>query len=60
LTDPLGPRTGIPCRWLTGQDTLTWCVTGAMMPCLLTTTAPVARRRISPLMKRIHSNGNRA
>ncbi|HSN52117.1 MAG TPA: NAD(P)/FAD-dependent oxidoreductase [Woeseiaceae bacterium] len=51
----LGPRTRIPGLWLTGQDTLTCGVTGAMMSGLLTTTALVGMRRIGPLMKRIYS-----
>jgi all-trans-retinol 13,14-reductase len=49
----LGPRTRIPGLWLTGQDTLTCGVTGAMMAGLLTATAMVGPRRIGPLMKRI-------
>jgi all-trans-retinol 13,14-reductase len=52
--DWLGPRTRIPGLWLTGQDTLTCGVTGAMMAGLLTTTALVGMRRITPLMKRIY------
>ncbi len=50
----LGPRTRIPGLWLTGQDTLTCGVTGAMMAGLLTTTAMVGMRRIGPLMQRIY------
>jgi len=50
----LGPRTRIPGLWLTGQDTLTCGVTGAMMAGLLTTTAMVGIRKITPLMKRIY------
>jgi all-trans-retinol 13,14-reductase len=53
--DWLGPRTRIPGLWLTGQDTLTCGVTGAMMAGLLTTTAMVGMRKISPLMKKIYS-----
>ena len=53
--DWLGPRTRIPGLWLTGQDTLTCGVTGAMMSGLLTTMAMVGMRRIGPLMKRIYS-----
>jgi len=49
----LGPRTKIPGLWLTGQDTLTCGVTGAMMAGLLTTTAMVGLRKSGPLMKRI-------
>jgi all-trans-retinol 13,14-reductase len=52
--DWLGPRTSIPGLWLTGQDTLTCGVTGAMMAGLLTTTAMVGMRRMTPLMKRIY------
>lgn len=51
--DWLGPRTRIPGLWLSGQDTLTCGVTGAMMAGLLTTTALVGLRRATPLMKRI-------
>ncbi|MBT8063467.1 MAG: NAD(P)/FAD-dependent oxidoreductase [Gammaproteobacteria bacterium] len=52
--DWLGPRTRIPGLWLTGQDTLTCGVTGAMMAGLLTTTAMVGMRRMGPLMKKIY------
>jgi all-trans-retinol 13,14-reductase len=52
--DWLGPRTRIPGLWLTGQDTLTCGVTGAMMAGLLTVTAMAGMRRITPLMKRIY------
>jgi all-trans-retinol 13,14-reductase len=52
--DWLGPRTRIPGFWLTGQDTLTCGVTGAMMAGLLTATAMAGMRRISPLMKKIY------
>jgi all-trans-retinol 13,14-reductase len=51
----LGPRTGIPGLWLTGQDVLTAGVTGAMMAGLLTTMAMVGMRKMTPLMKRIYS-----
>ena len=51
--DWLGPRTRIPGLWLTGQDTLTCGVTGAMMAGMLTVTAMVGMRRVSPLMKKI-------
>ena len=50
----LGPRTRIPGLWLTGQDVLTAGVTGAMMAGMLTTTAMVGVRRMTPLMKRIY------
>jgi len=52
--DWLGPRTRIPGLWLTGQDTLTCGVTGAMMAGMLTTMAMVGMRRFGPLMKRIY------
>jgi all-trans-retinol 13,14-reductase len=50
----LGPRTRIPGLWLTGQDTLTCGVTGAMMAGLMTATAMVGMRRMGPLMQRIY------
>ncbi len=53
--DWLGPRTRIPGLWLTGQDTLTCGVTGAMMSGMLTTMAIAGMRRTGPLMKRIYS-----
>ncbi len=52
--DWLGPRTRIPGLWLTGQDTLTCGVTGAMMAGMLTTMAIVGMRRMGPLMKEIY------
>ena len=52
--DWLGPRTRIPGLWLTGQDTLTCGVTGAMMAGMLTTMAIVGMRRMGPVMKRIY------
>jgi all-trans-retinol 13,14-reductase len=51
--DWLGPRTRIPGLWLTGQDTLTCGVTGAMMAGLLTATAMAGARRMTPLMKKV-------
>jgi all-trans-retinol 13,14-reductase len=51
--DWLGPRTRIRGLWLSGQDTLTCGVTGAMMAGLLTTTAMVGLRGVTPLMQRI-------
>jgi all-trans-retinol 13,14-reductase len=51
--DWLGPRTRIPGLWLTGQDTLTCGVTGAMMAGLLTTSAMVGIRRATSLTRRI-------
>jgi hypothetical protein len=50
----LGPRTRIPGLWLTGQDTLTCGVTGAMMSGMLTTMALVGMRKMMPLMKKIY------
>jgi all-trans-retinol 13,14-reductase len=52
--DWLTPKTKIEGLWLTGQDVLTCGVTGAMMAGMLTVTAMVGVRRISPLMKRIY------
>jgi len=52
--DWLGPRTRIPGLWLTGQDTLTCGVTGAMMAGMLTTMSLVGPRKMTPLMKRIY------
>jgi len=52
--DWLGPRTRIPGLWLTGQDTLTCGVTGAMMAGMLTTMAMVGMRKIGPVMKKIY------
>jgi all-trans-retinol 13,14-reductase len=51
--DWLGPRTRIPGLWLTGQDTLTCGVTGAMMAGMLTTMAIAGMRKAGPLMKRV-------
>jgi len=53
--DWLGPKTRIGGLWLTGQDTLTCGVTGAMMAGLLTTLSMVGPRKMTPLMKRIYS-----
>jgi all-trans-retinol 13,14-reductase len=53
--DWLGPRTHISGLWLTGQDTLTCGVTGAMMSGLLTVTAMSGMRKIGPLMKKIYA-----
>ena len=50
----LGPRTQIGGLWLTGQDTLTCGVTGAMMAGMLTVTAMVGMRRMGPVMKKIY------
>ena len=54
--DWLGPRTRIPGLWLTGQDTLTCGVTGAMMAGMLTTMALVGMRKMTPLLKQIYGN----
>jgi len=51
--DWLTPKTKIGGLWLTGQDILTCGVTGAMMSGVLTATALVGMRNISPLMKKI-------
>ena len=53
--DWLRPKTNIPGLWLTGQDTLTCGVTGAMMAGLLTVTAMVGGRQMGPLIKRIYA-----
>ena len=52
-TDWLSPRTKLKGLWLTGQDILTCGVTGAMMAGLMTTTAMIGVRKITPLMKEI-------
>ncbi len=52
--DWLGPRTRIPGLWLTGQDTLTCGVTGAMMAGMLTTMALVGVRKMMPVLKRVY------
>jgi all-trans-retinol 13,14-reductase len=51
----LGPKTRIPGLWMTGQDTLTCGVTGAMMSGLITTMAMVGTRTMAPLLKQIYS-----
>jgi all-trans-retinol 13,14-reductase len=53
--DWLGPKTRIDGLWLTGQDTLTCGVTGAMMAGLLTSLSIIGARKMAPLMKRIYS-----
>ena len=53
--DWLTPRTKIPGLWLTGQDTLTCGVTGAMMSGMLTTMAMAGMRRMGPLLKRVYA-----
>ena len=53
--DWLRPKTQIPGLWLTGQDTLTCGVTGAMMSGLITTMSMVGARKMGPLMKRIYA-----
>jgi len=57
--DWLTPKTRIDGLWLTGQDILTCGVTGAMMSGMLTVTAMLGMRRISPLMKRIFGQAAR-
>ena len=53
--DWLRPKTTIPGLWLTGQDTLTCGVTGAMMSGLITTMSMVGPRQMGPLMKEIYA-----
>jgi all-trans-retinol 13,14-reductase len=53
--DWLRPKTTIPGLWLTGQDTLTCGVTGAMMSGFITTMSLVGLRRMGPLVKRIYA-----
>lgn len=58
----LSPRTPIKGLWLTGQDTLSCGIVGAMMSGVLTTTAVAGMRRIGPVLKRImqaQANGTR-
>ncbi len=51
----LGPRTPVKGLWMTGQDTLTCGVTGAMMSGMLTAMAMVGIREMRPILKRIYS-----
>lgn len=51
--DWLGPRTRIPGLWLTGQDTLTCGVTGAMMAGMLTAIAVAGPRGAGRIMRAI-------
>ena len=51
----LRPKTSIPGLWLTGQDTLTCGVTGAMMSGMVTTLRMVGARKMAPLLKKIYS-----
>ena len=51
--DWLTPKTRIDGLWLTGQDILTCGVTGAMMSGMLTATAMLGMRKMSPVMKQI-------
>ena len=51
----LGPRTRIKGLWMTGQDTLTCGVTGAMMSGMLTVAAMVGMRKLMPILKKIYS-----
>ena len=53
--DWLGPKSRIPGLWLTGQDTLTCGVTGAMMSGLITTMSMVGAKTMAPLLKRIYA-----
>jgi all-trans-retinol 13,14-reductase len=53
--DWLRPRTRIQGLWLTGQDTLSCGIVGAMMSGVMTTGAMVGMRRMGPLLKRIMS-----
>ena len=55
--DWLRPKTRIPGLWLTGQDTLTCGVTGAMMSGLITTMSMVGARTMSPLLRKIYGAG---
>ncbi len=50
----LGPRTSIKGLWMTGQDTLTCGVTGAMMSGMLTVAAMVGMRKLMPTLKKIY------
>lgn len=50
----LGPRTPVKGLWMTGQDTLTCGVTGAMMSGVLTVTAMVGMLRMKPIMQQIY------
>ncbi|MDH3428985.1 MAG: NAD(P)/FAD-dependent oxidoreductase [Gammaproteobacteria bacterium] len=56
--DWLGPRTRIPGLWLSGQDTLTCGVTGAMMAGMLTATAMVGMRKMRPVMKKVFARNS--
>jgi all-trans-retinol 13,14-reductase len=53
--DWLRPRTRIPGLWMTGQDTMSCGVVGAMMGGVATTAAIAGPRRFMPLMKRVMS-----
>ena len=53
--DWLGPKTPVRGLWLTGQDTLTCGVTGAMMSGLITTMSMTGARNMTPLLKRIYA-----
>ena len=50
----LGPRTSIKGLWLTGQDTLTCGVTGAMMSGMLTVMAMTGQRKMMPVLRKIY------
>jgi all-trans-retinol 13,14-reductase len=49
----LRPKTKIPGLWLSGQDTLTCGVTGAMMSGMVTVMAMLGPRKFGPLAKKI-------
>ena len=49
----LGPRTRIEGLWLSGQDTLTCGVTGAMMSGMITVMAMIGPRKFGPIAKKI-------
>ena len=51
--DWLTPKTRIDGLWLTGQDILPCGVTGAMMSGMLTATAMLGIRKMSPVMQKI-------
>ena len=53
--DWLRPKGRVPGLWLTGQDTLTCGVTGAMMSGLITAMSMVGAKTIAPLLKRIYA-----
>ncbi|MEL7449692.1 MAG: NAD(P)/FAD-dependent oxidoreductase [Pseudomonadota bacterium] len=52
--DWLGPRTRIRGLYLTGQDTLTCGVTGAMMAGMLTAMTVAGMRKMGPVLSRVY------